>query len=186
MWQGCSAVRRNRRGLCLHRTLGATLRRSALRGSRLPIAATAVPGRRGDGGGAWFPPERVAVRLRPPFPAMPRRPAAEPGCCVCCGACCCGADELLCPLSRNRSRRPRPCPRPSPPLLRPPRPLPRPEKASGLYFGPSPTLSGRSALRISRSMNFSIWWNLPCSSSETKVMALPVAAARAVRPMRWM
>ena len=27
-------------------------------------------------------------------------------------------------------------------------------------------------------MNFSIWWNLPCSSSLTNVMAAPEAAAR--------
>ena len=37
---------------------------------------------------------------------------------------------------------------------------------------------------ISLSMNFSIAWNLPCSSSLTNVTALPVAAARAVRPIR--
>ena len=50
----------------------------------------------------------------------------------------------------------------------------------------SPTDAGSSALRMSRSMNFSIRWKAPCSSSLTKVTALPVAAARAVRPMRWM
>ena len=33
-------------------------------------------------------------------------------------------------------------------------------------------------MRMSRSMNFSIWWNLPCSSSLTNVMAAPEAAAR--------
>ncbi len=85
-----------------------------------------------------------------------------------------------------RVRRPRlppfepPRPRPPP---RPPRP--RPLLTAGLYTGPAPTLAGNSALRISLSMNFSIAWNLPCSSSLTNVTALPVAAARAVRPMRW-
>lgn len=85
-------------------------------------------------------------------------------------------------LRRSRSLRPERSPRPPrprpeperPPPLRPPRPRPkRPRFSSGAYFGPSPTLSGNSALRMSRSMNFSIWWNLPCSSSLTNVMAAP-------------
>lgn len=50
----------------------------------------------------------------------------------------------------------------------------RRERISGLR----PRSRGNSALRMSRSMNFSIWWNLPCSSSLTNVMAAPEAAAR--------
>ena len=92
------------------------------------------------------------------------------------------------PARSPLSARPRPRlppfepPRPRPPP-RPPRP--RPLLTAGLYTGPAPTLAGNSALRISLSMNFSIAWNLPCSSSLTNVTALPVAAARAVRPIRW-
>lgn len=83
---------------------------------------------------------------------------------------------------------PRPPLRPFPPRPDPPRPRrpPRPEKAAGLYSGPAPTASGKDNFGISRSINSSIRWNFPCSSSFTKVTARPVALARAVRPMRWM
>ena len=40
------------------------------------------------------------------------------------------------------------------------------------------------ALREPISRNFSIFLKLPCSFSETKVMATPSLLARAVRPMR--
>ena len=58
-------------------------------------------------------------------------------------------------------------------------------KSGGVIFRACTYGFRQGQFRISRSINSSIRWNLPCSSSFTNVTARPVALARAVRPMRW-
>ena len=144
---------------------------------RRPAACCRGPdcGLRGDGGG------RGSRELPSPRPEAWSL-SGEAGCAAAGSAAAAAVAAAGRSLRRSRSLRPERSPRPPrprpeperPPPLRPPRPRPkRPRFSSGAYLGPSPTLSGSSALRMSRSMNFSIWWNLPCSSSLTNVMAAP-------------